>query len=105
MLIPWEIWRDNFMQDALVIMEEAPYQSGEVTIDIGDRLAAFTDGVIEAENAHQQEYGEERFFTMLHSGVMLTPASLQNSVLIDLDRFVGAAPQHDDVTCVLLPAT
>ncbi len=89
----------------LGIMEEAPYQSGEVTIDTGDWLAAFTDGVIEAENTHQQEYGEERFLTMLHSGVMLTPGMLLNSVLIDLDRFVGSAPQHDDVTCVLMRAT
>jgi sigma-B regulation protein RsbU (phosphoserine phosphatase) len=89
----------------LGIMEEAPYQSGEVSIDTGDWLVAFTDGVIEAENAYQQEYGEERFLTMLHSGVMLTPATLLNSVLIDLDRFVGNAPQHDDVTCVLLHAT
>ena len=50
-----EVWRLP-----LGIMEEAPYQSGEVTIDTGDWLAAFTDGVIEAENTHQQEYGEER---------------------------------------------
>jgi sigma-B regulation protein RsbU (phosphoserine phosphatase) len=89
----------------LGIMEVAPYQSGEVTIETGDWLVAFTDGVIEAENTYQQEYGEERFLAMLHSGVMLTPAMLLNSVLIDLDRFVGNAPQHDDVTCVLLRAT
>ena len=42
---------------------------------------------------------------MLHSGVMLTPGMLLNSVLIDSDRFVGSAPQHDDVTCVLMRAT
>jgi phosphoserine phosphatase RsbU/P len=89
----------------LGIMEAAPYQSGEVTINTGDWLVAFTDGVIEAENTYQQEYGEERFLAMLHSGVMLTPAMLLNSVMIDLDRFVGGAPQHDDVTCVLLHAT
>jgi sigma-B regulation protein RsbU (phosphoserine phosphatase) len=89
----------------LGIMEAAPYQSGEVTMETGDWLVAFTDGVIEAENILQQEYGEARFLAMLHSGVMLTPTMLLNSVLIDLDRFVGGAPQHDDVTCVLLRAT
>jgi sigma-B regulation protein RsbU (phosphoserine phosphatase) len=89
----------------LGIMEQAPYQSGELTIETGDWLVAFTDGVIEAENSARQEYGEERFLTMLHSGVMLTPAMLLNSVLADLDQFVGSAPQHDDVTCVLLRAT
>jgi phosphoserine phosphatase RsbU/P len=89
----------------LGMMDEAPYQSGEVMMETGDWLAAFTDGVIEAENVHQQEYGEERFLTMLHSGVMLSPAMLLKSILVDLDRFVGSAPQHDDVTCVLLRAS
>lgn len=89
----------------LGIMEGVGYQSGEVTLESGDWLAAFTDGVIEAENSAQQEYGEVRFITMLHSGVMLTPAMLLNSLMVDLDRFVGNAPQHDDVTCMLLRAT
>jgi phosphoserine phosphatase RsbU/P len=86
----------------LGIMEDAHYQSGEVWMESGDWLVAFTDGVVEAENSLQQEYGEERFLTMLHSGVMLAPAMLLNSILVDLDRFVGNAPQHDDVTCMLL---
>jgi serine phosphatase RsbU (regulator of sigma subunit) len=88
----------------LGILEEAPYESAEVTIEAGDWLMAFTDGVVEAENSLQQEYGEDRFIAMLHSGVMLTPSELLNSILVDLNRFVGGAPQHDDVTCLLLRA-
>jgi sigma-B regulation protein RsbU (phosphoserine phosphatase) len=83
---------------------DAPYQSDERTLEPGDWLAIFTDGVIEAENMQQQEYGEIRFMTLLHSGVMLAPQMLLNSILTDLDRFVGNAPQHDDVTCVLIKA-
>ena len=45
---------------------------------------------------------QARFIAMLHSGVMTPPAMLLNSILADLDRFVGNAPQHDDVTCVLM---
>ena len=89
----------------LGIMEDAPYQSGEVTLQPGDWLAVFTDGVIEAENSYQQEYSETRFITMLHAGVMLNPAMLLNTVMVDLDRFVGDAPQHDDITCMLLRAS
>jgi phosphoserine phosphatase RsbU/P len=89
----------------LGILEDAPYQSGEVTIQPGDWLAIFTDGVIEAENGYQQEYTEERFITMLHAGMMLSPHMLLNTVMVDLDRFVGDAPQHDDITCMLLRAT
>jgi len=64
----------------------------------------FTDGVVEAENNAQQEYGEERLTNMLHSGVALTPQVLLNNLMSDLDRFAGGAPQHDDVTCMLLKA-
>jgi serine phosphatase RsbU (regulator of sigma subunit) len=88
----------------LGIMNDARYELGTVTLQSGDWLVIFTDGVIEAENAAQQEYGEERLTAMVHSGVMLTPAQLLNSIMVDLDRFVGTAPQHDDVTCLLLKA-
>ncbi|HEX3914509.1 MAG TPA: PP2C family protein-serine/threonine phosphatase [Steroidobacteraceae bacterium] len=88
----------------LGVLESASYGSGECTLDRGDWLAIFTDGVVEAENMQQQEYGEARLLGMLHSGVMTTPAVLLNSILVDLDRFAGNAPQHDDVTCVLLRA-
>jgi len=85
----------------LGIMEAAQYQSGEVMLETGDWLVTFTDGVVEAENNQQQEYGEERFIAMLHAGVLLTPAALLNAIMADLDRFVGDAQQHDDVTCML----
>jgi sigma-B regulation protein RsbU (phosphoserine phosphatase) len=86
----------------LGIMENVPYESGRVTLQSGDWLVIFTDGVVEAENNQQREYGEERLITMLNWGVTLTPAVLLQSILADLDRFVGTAPQHDDVTCLLL---
>jgi sigma-B regulation protein RsbU (phosphoserine phosphatase) len=88
----------------LGVMEDATYESGESILQPGDWLAIFTDGVIEAENTQQQEYGEARFIGMLHSGVMTTPDVLLDSILTDLDRFAGNAPQHDDVTCVLMRA-
>jgi phosphoserine phosphatase RsbU/P len=47
------------------VLEDAAYESAEVTLQTGDWLAAFTDGVIEAENRAQQEYGEPRLLTML----------------------------------------
>jgi phosphoserine phosphatase RsbU/P len=88
----------------LGILADAVYESSSVTLAVGDWLVIFTDGVIEAENSAQQEYGEERFIAMLHSGVALTPQEMLNSIMIDVDRFVGNAPQHDDVTCMLLKA-
>jgi serine phosphatase RsbU (regulator of sigma subunit) len=86
----------------LGVMEAAPYQSSEVTLEAGDWLVAFTDGVVEAENSAQLQYGEERFLVMLRWGMNLAPPVLLNYLLGDIDRFVAGAAQHDDITCVLL---
>ena len=86
----------------LGILEDAPYSAGETTLRPGDWLVVFTDGVVEAEDVQRQEYGEQRLLGMLHSGVMLEPTVLLNSIMLDLDRFVDGAPQHDDITCMLI---
>ena len=88
----------------LGIIENAPYESQTVTLQPGDWLVIFTDGVIEAENERAEEYGEVRLQTILNANVMVEPAMLLNSIMLDLDRFVGNAPQHDDVTLLLLRA-
>ncbi|MGZ4813568.1 MAG: PP2C family protein-serine/threonine phosphatase [Terriglobales bacterium] len=89
----------------LGILEHAPYQSGTVTLQSGDRLVIFTDGVVEAENPQQEEYGEARLFAVLQAGLTYAPAALLNYIMTDLDRFVANAPQHDDVTLMLLRAS
>ncbi len=86
----------------LGILEATPYLSASVTLAPDDWLAIFTDGVIEAENDQQEEFGEDRFLYGLHAGANLTPATLLQSLLASIDAFVGNAPQHDDVTFVLL---
>ena len=89
----------------LGILDNAPYESGAVTLQSGDWLVIFTDGVVEAENQQQEEYGEARLFAVLQAGVTYAPAALLNYIMGDLDRFVANAPQHDDVTLMLLRAT
>ncbi len=88
----------------LGIQENVPYESGTVTLQSGDWLVIFTDGVIEAENVRTEEYGEARLLTMLHANVAVAPLMLLNTIMLDLDRFVGNAPQHDGVTLLLLRA-
>jgi len=89
----------------LGIQENVPYESGTVTLQSGDWLVIFTDGVIEAENNRAEEYEESRLLAMLHANTMVAPQMLLTSIMIDLDRFVGDAPQHDDVTLMLLRAS
>ncbi|MGA9040574.1 MAG: PP2C family protein-serine/threonine phosphatase [Terriglobales bacterium] len=86
----------------LGIMADAAYQSGNVTLQPGDWLVIFTDGVVEAMNIRGEEYEEERLLQVLAAGAATTPDELLRRIMGDLDAFVGATPQHDDITCLLL---
>lgn len=88
----------------LGILENAPYESQTVTLQPGDWLVIFTDGVVEAENELAEEYGEIRLQVMLNAYIAYEPQALLTTIMTDLDRFVGNAPQHDDVTLMLLRA-
>ena len=86
------------------IMPEAQYEAADVTVAPGDWLVIFTDGLVEAINAREEEYGEIRLMTALEAGKSLQPSELLKRLMSDLDVFVGNTPQHDDVTCMLLKA-
>jgi phosphoserine phosphatase RsbU/P len=88
----------------LGIMPEAAYQSANVAIAPGDWLVIFTDGVVEAENARQEQYGETRLLNAISAAAATTPAEMLKRLMAELDLFVGDTPQHDDVTCMLLKA-
>jgi len=88
----------------LGIQPEAQYESASVALAPGDWLIIFTDGLVEAENAHQDEYGETRLLGAIAAGAAATPAEMLNRLMAELDLFVGNTPQHDDVTCLLVKA-
>jgi sigma-B regulation protein RsbU (phosphoserine phosphatase) len=86
------------------ILPDAQYQSATVTLAPDDWLIIFTDGVVEAENFRQEEFGEARLLAAIEAGKSGSPAEMLKRLMADLDLFVGNTPQHDDVTCMLLKA-
>ena len=86
----------------LGIMAESTYETGSLVLQAGDWLIIFTDGLVEAENSARDEYGETRLLALLKGDSTITADDLLHRIMIDLDSFVGAASQHDDVTCVLV---
>ena len=85
----------------LGIMRDARYESGEVALAAGDRLVIFTDGVVEAENEAADEFGEARLLTELHLGRSSSASDALKRLMSSVDAFVGHAPQHDDITCLI----
>jgi sigma-B regulation protein RsbU (phosphoserine phosphatase) len=88
----------------LGILETASYESGSAKLQRGDWLVIFTDGVTEAVNSRGDEYDEWRIMSLLNANLTATPQLLLNTILNDINHFVGNTPQHDDITLMLLRA-
>ena len=88
----------------LGILAEGGYRSGNIVFESGDCLVIFTDGLIEAVNELDQEYGEQRLLNLLQVGAASTPDELIRLMMSEVDIFVGETPQHDDITCMVVKA-
>ena len=79
-------------------MQGVRYRVEEMTLCQGDRLFLYTDGVTEATNIDNQLYGENRLLSFMNKNTNLDANSLLSNLKIDIDKFVGEAPQFDDIT-------
>ena len=83
-------------------MEGMKYRAGSMTLEPGDKIFQYTDGVTEATNANNELYGMERLGAMLNKAKNGTPHEILPAVKKDIDEFVGEAPQFDDITMLCL---
>ena len=82
-------------------MEGVRYRVGEITLNEGDRLFLYTDGVPEATNVDNKLYGEDRLLTFMNQNASMEATKLLPSLKINIDEFVGEAPQFDDITMLM----
>jgi sigma-B regulation protein RsbU (phosphoserine phosphatase) len=83
----------------------AQYTQGIVTLEPGDTMVLFTDGVSEAMNAADDEFDEPRLLEAVRSGAGLKAVDLIDHIIRECDAFVAGAPQHDDMTIVIARVT
>ena len=86
------------------LLEDASYQQASLLIAPGDILIAFTDGISEAMNAAEEEWGEEQLIHTVKGCVGLPPAEIITCIMRTADTFVAGAKQNDDMTLVVLSA-
>ena len=68
----------------------------------GDVVFAFTDGVPEALNTEQEEFGEERLHVLACRFGPLPVDEMVSRVTEEVRQWIGNAPQHDDLTLVVI---
>lgn len=78
------------------------YKSTTTTLDHGDALLLYTDGVTEAMDSDFNEYGKERLFEFVQRNADLHPRELDDAIRHDLQGWADGAEQSDDITMLTL---
>ncbi len=82
----------------LGIMPQYTYQTGKIDLQKNELILAYTDGVNEATNAREEEFGEERLYELVKSQNNRSVNVIIEEVLKAINEFSAGQPQADDVT-------
>ncbi len=86
------------MMPADIVEMMQPYEEQEFVMEPGDLVALFSDGVTEAQDESENEYGESRIADFVRNIANDPAEQIVAKVFDELDRFAGSAPQYDDIT-------
>jgi serine phosphatase RsbU (regulator of sigma subunit) len=86
----------------LGILAEGGYDLGHIVLAADDMLVVFTDGVVEAENENELEFGEPRLLECVGTVQPRSANDALKAILSSVDAFVGRTRQHDDITSLIM---
>jgi sigma-B regulation protein RsbU (phosphoserine phosphatase) len=84
------------------ITEDATWGNNTITLLPGDALILYTDGIPEAQNETGELFGEKTLLDVIRANKGKSAGDLQASILDAVHKFVGDAPQYDDITIMVL---
>jgi sigma-B regulation protein RsbU (phosphoserine phosphatase) len=99
---PADIQELNIGGTVLGLFPQMTYEQATVDMQPGDVLVAFTDGVTEAMNASEEEFGEARLKQLLQSVMHLPAAEISERISAELRGWIKDTAQYDDLTFVVL---
>jgi serine phosphatase RsbU (regulator of sigma subunit) len=85
----------------LGVFSDQTFTSGSIQLQPGDRLVLFTDGVTDASNTGEEQFGEQRLLELLEANRTLTPAEIKDKILSALTDF-SRSNWHDDATLLIV---
>jgi sigma-B regulation protein RsbU (phosphoserine phosphatase) len=86
----------------LGLLPGARYVRKETTMETGDALLVYTDGITEALNPEDEEFGETRLVEAATRHAHLPPREMAAGLEKELDAFARGVPFHDDRTVVIV---
>ena len=85
----------------LGMFPETEYPHETIQLASGDVLVLFTDGITEATNEHEGEFGEERVTRIVGQSLRSPAAEMKDRILAELASFTGGTDPRDDMTLVV----
>ena len=92
----------GMMPSEMLEMLGKGYEEKHLQLNSGDLLALYSDGVTEAYDEAENEWGDERLLKCLHSVEKQPVQTIITRVFEEIDLFAGTAPQHDDITMLVI---
>jgi sigma-B regulation protein RsbU (phosphoserine phosphatase) len=84
------------------ILRETTFVAASVDLQPGDTLVLFTDGVVEAFNSAGEEFTDARWLHLIRDLPNLPAQASMQYLMQQVEQFVGATRQSDDITCLVL---
>jgi sigma-B regulation protein RsbU (phosphoserine phosphatase) len=78
------------------------YEQETIQMERGDLLVAYTDGVTEARDSEDHEFGESRLRRIIDSSAHTTSKELSERIVQSVREWCGEIPPHDDLTLVVM---
>lgn len=86
----------------LGIIDDMEYRENTLQLESGDTLVLFTDGVTEARNPEQEEFGTERLKAILSGLADKSSQQIINAIKTAITDFADGAEQSDDITMLVI---
>jgi sigma-B regulation protein RsbU (phosphoserine phosphatase) len=83
------------------LLPDCPYGEGSIQLESGDVFLAFTDGISEAMNPEDEEWGEDAMIVAARECVGSSARETLDRLMVCADAFARGAKQHDDMTLVV----
>jgi sigma-B regulation protein RsbU (phosphoserine phosphatase) len=87
------------------IFPDSEFPNGEFTMDEGDIVVIYTDGIVEAKDRSGSLFGFERLCSVVDRSHGSDAEGIMNAILSELDSYTDGSPQADDITIVVLKKT
>jgi sigma-B regulation protein RsbU (phosphoserine phosphatase) len=89
----------------LGMFEDFVFEEETISVEPGDLVVMCSDGIAEAMNAHEEQFGEERLSAILAQPGHPSPQDVIRRTLEAAKEFTGSTPQSDDMTIVVIRRT